>query len=78
LGYDLVNNANRVQVTTASGMQLARQIVMRKIRALESDRQEFPVLALTLPQSAGVDGHLGLDFLRGSSLTIDFRAGEIN
>jgi hypothetical protein len=30
-----------------------------------------------LPPGAGVDGLLGLDFLRGQSLTIDFRSGEI-
>ena len=31
----------------------------------------------TMPRSAGVDGVLGLDFMRGQHLTIDFRAGEV-
>jgi hypothetical protein len=37
----------------------------------------FPVLGHTLPPSAGVDGLLGLDFLRGQSLTLDFRSGHL-
>jgi hypothetical protein len=31
----------------------------------------------TLPPSAGVDGLLGLDFLRGMRFTADFRAGAL-
>jgi predicted aspartyl protease len=77
LGYDLVNAVDHVQLTTASGAQLSPQIVVQKLRALGNDRQYFPVLGHTLPSSAGVDGLLGLDFLRGLSLTVDFRAGEI-
>ena len=41
--------------------------------ALVPDR----VQVTTLPPSAGVDGLLGLDFLRGQNLTIDFRAGQV-
>jgi hypothetical protein len=36
------------------------------------------VLAFDLPQATGVDGLLGLDFLRDNVLTIDFRAGVIS
>lgn len=77
LGCDLGSAANSVQVTTASGVQLAPQVVVQRIRALGNDRHDFPVLSHSLPPSAGVDGLLGLDFLRGQSLTIDFRSGEI-
>ena len=77
LGYELAAAANHVQVTTASGVQLAPQISVQRVRALGNDHQDFPVLGHTLPPGAGVDGLLGLDFLRGQSLTIDFRSGEI-
>ena len=40
-------------------------------------RQGLVVVCHTLPPSAGVDGLLGLDFLRNSRLTIDFRSGQI-
>ncbi len=35
----------------------------------------LPIVCHTLPSSAVIDGLLGLDFLRGQSLTIDFRNG---
>ena len=41
------------------------------------ERVDFAVLGHTLPPSAGVDGLLGLDFLRGQSLTVDFRTGHV-
>ena len=44
---------------------------------LGRDCADFPVLAHTLPPSAGVDGLLGLDFVRGGRLTVDFRAGHV-
>ena len=37
----------------------------------------FFLICHTLPASVSVDGLLGLDFLRGQRLTIDFRAGRI-
>jgi len=45
--------------------------------ALGHERAGFPVLAHTLPPSAGVDGLLGLDFFHNLSLTIDFRGGQL-
>jgi hypothetical protein len=54
------------------------RITLSKIVALGHTRTEFPMLAHTLPPSAGVDGVLGLDFLRGQTLTIDFGNGQIN
>ena len=37
----------------------------------------MPVLARDLPPTTSVEGLLGLDFLRGGVLTIDFIQGEI-
>jgi hypothetical protein len=36
------------------------------------------VLSHTLPPSATIDGLLGLDFLRGKKLTIDFRQADVS
>lgn len=47
------------------------------ITALGQERTGFPVLCHTLPASAGVDGLLGLDFLRGQTLTVDLRSGMV-
>jgi predicted aspartyl protease len=77
LGYDPALTLDRVQVTTGSGIEFAPRVTVEKIRTLGQERRNFPVLAHTLPPSAGVDGLLGLDFLREQSLTIDFRSGEL-
>jgi predicted aspartyl protease len=77
LGYDPGLSPDRVEVTTGSGLEYAPRVVLEKAAALGQDLAGFPVLAHTLPPSAGVDGVLGLDFLRGLTLTLDFRAGEI-
>jgi hypothetical protein len=77
VGYDPALAPDRFQVTTGSGVEFVPRITLDKIVTLEQERQGFPVLGHTLPPSAGVDGLLGLDFFRGQTLTIDFRAGEI-
>jgi len=77
IGYDPALAADRVQVTTGSGIEFAPRVIVEKIVALGHARPDFPVLGHTLPPSAGVDGLLGLDFLRGQNLAVDFRAGHV-
>lgn len=64
-------------MTTASGLEVAPMITLERLEALGRQRDHFPVLCHTLPVSAGVDGVLGLDFLRGHRLTVDFRIGLV-
>lgn len=78
VGYDPALAPTRVQVTTGSGVEYVPRVTLSHIRALGQERVDFGVLGHTLPPSAGVDGLLGLDYLRGQSLTIDFRAGRVN
>ena len=75
IGYDPALSSDRVQITTGSGLEFVPRLVVRRLIALGSERAEFSVLCHTLPPSAGVDGLLGLDFLRGRMLTIDFSNG---
>ncbi|MBM4046185.1 MAG: hypothetical protein FJ279_13825 [Planctomycetes bacterium] len=77
VGYDPALVPDRLQLTTGSGVEFAARVAVSKIAALGHERARFPVLAHTLPSSAGVDGLLGLDFLRGQKLTVDFRTGRI-
>jgi hypothetical protein len=75
LGYDPALSADRVQVTTRSGVEYAPQVELQRLTALE--RYGLRVLGHTLPPTSGVDGLLGLDFFRGLRLSIDFRAGQL-
>jgi len=77
LGYDPALVPERIQVTTGSSVEFVPRVPLQKIIALGQERINFPVLAHTLPPSAGIDGLLGLDFLRGQTLTVDFRTGTI-
>src|SRR3990172_11493418 len=73
IGYDPALVPQRVQVTSGSSVEVVPQVVLDRIQALEQHRTGFPVLCHTMPPSAGVDGLLGLDFLRGQTLSVDFR-----
>jgi hypothetical protein len=76
-GYDPAKAPTQVEVTMGGGIVYVPVLTVSKLTALGHVRTLFPILAHTLPPSAGVDGVLGLDFLRGQALTIDFRAGQI-
>jgi len=78
VGYDPAASPDRTEVTTGSGVESAALVVTQRIFTLGRERTQFPVLAHTLPPSAGVDGVLGLDYPRGSVLTIDFIRGRVD
>ena len=78
IGYDPAIVHDRVQVTTGSGVVFAPRIEIIKIEALERVREKFPIICHTLPHSANVDGLLGLDFFRGTHLSIDLVYGSVN
>ena len=77
VGYDPAVSPDRVQITTGSGVEFASLVKAQQISALGQRRNDHPIVCHTLPPSANVDGLLGLDFLRGQSLRVDFRTGEI-
>ena len=77
IGYDPALAPDRVQVTTGSGVEFAPRLTLQRLNALGRERSDFPVLGHTLPPSAGVDGLLGLDYVRGGRLTIDLSSGQV-
>ena len=77
IGIDPDQSPRRVQVTTGSAVEIVPVVVLTRFSALGQHRFGFSVVAHTMPEKAAVDGVLGLDFLRGQHLAIDFRAGLI-
>ena len=77
LGYDPALARERVQMTTGSGVEFVVRLRIAQISALGRCQLNFAVLGHTLPPSAAVDGLLGLDFLRGGRLEIDFQSGFV-
>jgi len=77
IGYDPNALPKTVKFTTGSQVESAARVAVDKIEALDHERFGFSVIAHTLPPSASIDGVLGLDFLRGCDLHINFKTGEI-
>jgi len=76
-GYDPALMGDRVQVTTPVGVEFLPRLTIERLSSLGCDRADLTVLGHSLPPRAGVDGLLGLDFIRGQRLSIDFREGAI-
>ena len=75
VGYDPAASTDRVQLTMGNGVASVSRVVLTRLTALGQHGFGFPVLSHPLPPEAGTDGLLGLDFLRGRVLTLDFRSG---
>ena len=77
IGCDLDHPPETALITTASGRQRVPLVDVPQLRALGRRRETFRVIAEDLPLTATVDGLLGLDFLRGCRLTLNFIRGTI-
>ena len=77
IGYNFTDSP-KVEVTMGSGVVQVPDITLLRISALGQERLDFPVLAHALPPTSTIDGVLGLDFMRGHLLTVDFRIGQLS
>lgn len=78
VGYDLASSTDFVQVTTGSSVEYVRRVRVDRIKALGHVRDGLPVLAHTLPASATIDGLLGIDFMQGRKLMVDFSLATVS
>ena len=67
-------------IITGSGRVSAPTVVVPFIEIAGLKQFNFPIVAFDFPRGAGISGVLGLDFFRGTKLTLDFNSGllEIN
>ena len=79
LGSDPANPAlDRQRIVTGSGVEFAPRATARSATAIGQKVTDLDVLCHDLPPESGVDGLLGLNFLRHFKLTIQFRKGIID
>jgi predicted aspartyl protease len=78
LGFDPSQSTKRITVMTGSALEILPVVVLTRLSALGEHRFGFPIVSHALPAAIAMDGLLGLDFFRNSTLTIDFRTGQIN
>ncbi len=76
LGYALTSSQT-VPVIMGGGVTSVPLITLDSLEALDQAQSKVIVQAHTLPVSLPVDGLLGLDYIRGQRLVVDYRAGEI-
>lgn len=77
IGYTLASASGYVRIVSSSGEAYVPRVTVAQIKALEQTHDDFPILVHTLPPDTDVDGLLGLDFLRGRILNLDFVNGEL-
>lgn len=78
IGYDPASAPDRASVAMGNGVEQLPKLAVNRFSALGRHRLTMPILAHSLPPAAGIDGLLGLDSLRGSILTVNFVAGQID
>ncbi len=77
LGYDTATASDRLRIVSATGAQVVGLVRVERIRSLGHESRDQIVVCHNIPAAAGIDGLLGLDFLRGRRLTVDFNSGQI-
>lgn len=77
VGYKLADATGYLKTAMGNGEEYMPQITVARIESLGQNCEDFPVVIHTLPASTGVDGLLGLDFLRGRVLNLDFANGQL-
>lgn len=77
LGYDPGVARRRVVLTTPSGLEVAPLITLRGVKALGYEASQVEVVCHDLPVESGVQGLLGLSFLRHLNLDLHLKSGQL-
>lgn len=64
IGYDLDSIDPRASIVTATKPESEKALVVEKIQEIDQVIENFDVICHDLPPESGVDGVLGLNFLR--------------
>ena len=70
-----IDPENLLKITTTSTVESSPLTFIPEITVLGKTVKNVPCLVRDLPEEAGVDGLLGLSFLRHFSLAINFKRG---
>jgi len=75
LGYNPELSKERIDMTTASGVEKVPLITLKSVSVLGMKAEDIKVAVHDLPQRSYVDGLLGLSFLKNFKICLDFRQG---
>lgn len=77
LGYAPAASGRRVNLTTASSVEVVPLISLKGTRALGVEATEVETACHDLPPGSPVEGLLGLSFLRSFDIDLHFRQGVL-
>jgi len=77
LGYEPSNIHKKERIITASGIEFAPKLKVRKITSLGVEAKGVEVICHDLPPETRVDGLLGLSFLKNFNIHLQFKRGII-
>ncbi len=77
LDYDIDAAVGQMEIGTGNGTIRVPSMPIQALRCLGRTTTDFTINWLVLPEKSGIDGLLGLDFLRGRKFQIDFEEGTV-
>lgn len=77
LGYQPELSRERINMTTASGVEKVPLITLNSVSVLSKKVENIKAIVHDLPPRSYVDGLLGLSFLRNFKVCLDFREGTL-
>jgi hypothetical protein len=77
VGYNPASPRSQIAIAGVNGITKTSLFIVSSLRALGMERRNLAVLAHRLPGSLPFDGLLGVNFLLGRRLIIDFGAGTV-
>ncbi len=77
LGYDPSLTQRRMQLATASSVEVVPLITVRAVRALGFQVENVEVVCHDLPRASRVEGLLGLSFLKNFDIDMHFKQGRL-
>lgn len=75
LGYEPEFSKNRINMTTASGVEKVPLITLNSVSVLGKKTKNVIAIVHNLPARSYVDGLLGLSFFKNIKFCLDFREG---
>ena len=77
IGYDPAVSERRISIVTANGIIDAPLITVQSIELAELRAEAVDVVCHDIPEIAGIEGLLGLSFLRRFRTLIDYTRGVL-
>lgn len=75
VGYDLSKISEYVSFSNASQSHLVPKVTLNSFSLADAKIDNLDVLIYTLPEEHGIDGVIGLNFLRHFNIGLDFEYG---